>query len=69
MLSWLFASLDTDRDAGEKDEQKVKKPVGPKPVSFHILYCLYPDFYQLPIGKSTANTSQGLNIPFPKDKF
>ena len=34
MLSWLFASLDTDRDAGgEKEEQKIKKPVGPKPVS------------------------------------
>ena len=44
MLSWLFASLDTERDTGEAEEpkQQVKvKSTGPKPV-FVILQQIAP---------------------------
>ena len=44
MLSWLFASLDTDRDsgtAGEAGAQPKVKDTGPKPV-FVILQQIAP---------------------------
>ena len=42
MLSWLFASLDTERDSGETEEPKVKAMAsGPKPV-FVILQQIAP---------------------------
>ena len=42
MLSWLFASLDTERDSGEGEEPKVKAMAsGPKPV-FVILQQIAP---------------------------